>query len=754
MAINFLPAHPHKRVGLSIKKVNIMHFSTLKKIALFSISALSFTALADESAIDTLWINGSIENTQTLSGSAQKIDEIALEQLNTADIHEVVTKIPGVYVREEDGYGLRPNIGIRGAASERSQNITLMEDGILIKPAPYAAPAAYYFPNVARAQGIDVFKGPSAVKYGPRTVGGAINIVTRSAEAERNGFVDLSYGSDEFVKLHAVYGDKLSDNINYLVDALSYSASGFKELDNGEDTGFTRNDVNLRFNWTPEVSGSTVHQFDVKLGFADEESDETYLGLSDADFAANPVRRYIGSSLDEFKSDHQQIHLMHLAQFDSGLQLNTKLYLNEFSRSWNKFDGFASPNALLDQVDPSDVLRNPLVNREFFGLLTGELNSADLLINTNAGLDVTDNDRDYRSQGIQVEARQTFQHQGWTHKVEAGVRIHKDYVERNHSGRAYEVVNQTLVDNGFSFTKDLNKSESTALAAYLIDNIKKGQWHFDAGLRLVDISSDFSDFLDSSRNSSNDEQTVLAGAGVFHQTTERFGLLAGIHRGFSPAGPAAAGETADPEESVNVEFGTRYQSPEWSWEAIGFVSDYSNLIGRCRASDPCTAGSSFNGGSVLISGLEFNTSYERKIGDFGLPINFNYTFTDSEFQDNFESGFSQWGIVNDGDELPYTPEHVARLDIGLTAYNWDTNIAFKHRGDMRERAGQGTANADFFIKALTTIDWTGNYYVDDQLSLQLKVSNLSDKEQIVSRRPFGARPNQSRNVLASVKYRF
>ena len=81
-------------------------------------------------------ITGGKEDIKSLPGSAYILDKTELEKFNYSDIHQVLSSTPGVYVRNEDGYGLRPNIGMRGAPAERSQKITVMEDGILISPAP------------------------------------------------------------------------------------------------------------------------------------------------------------------------------------------------------------------------------------------------------------------------------------------------------------------------------------------------------------------------------------------------------------------------------------------------------------------------------------------------------------------------------------------------------------------------------------------------------------------------------------------
>ncbi|MDP4852153.1 MAG: TonB-dependent receptor plug domain-containing protein [Saprospiraceae bacterium] len=102
-----------------------------------------------------------------ISGSGQYINILKIEKLNQPNVNNVLRIVPGVNVRDEEGFGLRPNIGLRGTPVNRSAKITLMEDGILIAPAPYADPAAYYFPTFSRMQGIEVLNMVHTPLVGP-----------------------------------------------------------------------------------------------------------------------------------------------------------------------------------------------------------------------------------------------------------------------------------------------------------------------------------------------------------------------------------------------------------------------------------------------------------------------------------------------------------------------------------------------------------------------------------------------------------
>ena len=106
------------------------------------------------------------------------VSKSELDQFRYTDIHRIVGRIPGVYISEEDGLGLRPNIGVRGTGSLRMEKLNVMEDGVLIAPAPYASPAAYYSPTAGRMESIEIRKGSTQIKHGPFTTGGSLNYIS------------------------------------------------------------------------------------------------------------------------------------------------------------------------------------------------------------------------------------------------------------------------------------------------------------------------------------------------------------------------------------------------------------------------------------------------------------------------------------------------------------------------------------------------------------------------------------------------
>ena len=150
----------------------------------------------DEVLIKSNVIFGNKYVAKNRTGSSYYISPEELKKLGYTDINRVLKTVPGVTIVEEDGFGLRPNISLRGTSPERSAKISLMEDGVLIAPAPYSASAAYYFPSVGRMKAVEILKGSSQVQYGPFTTGGAINLVSTPIPDTFSGIVKASYGKN------------------------------------------------------------------------------------------------------------------------------------------------------------------------------------------------------------------------------------------------------------------------------------------------------------------------------------------------------------------------------------------------------------------------------------------------------------------------------------------------------------------------------------------------------------------------------
>ncbi len=142
--------------------------------ALLAGPVASAEPLPDPALLDRVVVTASRKQAAEAAGSVHFLDQAMLTQHAYGDVNRILRQVPGLNIVEEEGFGIRPNIGIRGSGTDRSSKIAVLEDGVPIAPAPYSAPSAYYFPRPQRMSGIEISKGPAAIKYGPQTVAGAI----------------------------------------------------------------------------------------------------------------------------------------------------------------------------------------------------------------------------------------------------------------------------------------------------------------------------------------------------------------------------------------------------------------------------------------------------------------------------------------------------------------------------------------------------------------------------------------------------
>lgn len=688
------------------------------------------------------------EEIARIGGSAYQVPQEQLETWEQDDPHAVLMQVPGVYVRQEDGYGLRPNIGLRGANSDRSARVTLMEDGILFGPAPYSAPAAYYFPMMSRAVAVEVFKGPAAVAYGPATVGGAINLVMRDVPEETSGQLDLSGSTDLTGKVHGWIGTA-GENWGVLVEGLHLHSEGYKTLDwGGEDTGFSRSEFMARARYVIDPWASVRHRFNLKLGFARELSDETYLGLTEADFAADPYRRYGASALDEMRWWRTQGQLQYAIESDDGWTLRATAYRHDLARAWRKFSGFRGYPAAFD------LLTGPLSGqrRVYYDLLTGAQDSLtpdeDAILGTN--------DRTYFSQGVQLDTTWERTHETWSQRLTAGVRVHNDAVERNHTEENYGLESRNLVLRPDSEVQTAdNTGSALALATWVVWQPSVAGLTLAPGIRFEAILTTFEDRAAETQTDAS-QFVLVPGLGAHYALTDIWGLIAGAHRGFNPVAPGPTSDT-EPESSLNYEAGVRAFDPVDNslFEVIGFWNAYTNLSGTCTFAGGCTEAQvdrQFNAGEARILGVEVAAARRFAVGaGLEIPVRASYTFTDASFLTSFVSENPQFGRVDADDALPYVPRHQASFEAGLTGSNWGVAAVGLFVDEMLEQAGTFADEETARTDRLLTLDATAWYLIAERWRLYLRGDNLTGTQAVVSRRPYGARPNRPRSALVGVK---
>jgi Fe(3+) dicitrate transport protein len=696
----------------------------------------------DEVIIKANTILGNKFVAQNRTGASYFLSTEELNDFGYSDINRALKAVPGVNFYEEDGFGLRPNISLRGTSPQRSSKITLMEDGVLIAPAPYSSPAAYYFPSIARMEAVEILKGSSQVQYGPFTTGGVINMISTTIPEENvKAKFQSSYGSYNSNQIYTSIGQS-SENIGYVIEYLSMSSDGFKKLNMLENTGFDITDLMGKIRIQSDKNSSTPQFFEVKYHLFDELSNETYLGITKQDFENTPFIRYATSQQDKMDAKQTQLMLTHSINLTPRFTIVTNGYKNIFSRNWYKLN-----NVVLNNVSKSldDVLNNPLENLDFLNVLKGEVNSErDALI-------LRANNRVYTSMGLQTKIDiHWYGNSGGFHDIEVGARYHFDEEDRFQWEDGYQIQNNSLslTSQGAKGAKGNRIASATAFASYVLYKYKFNNFTFTPGIRMESINLKRVDYGSSNPNRNyqnsdvreNDITAFIPGIGFNYTYSNQVSFFGGVHKGFSPPGNAP-GEK--PEKSTNFELGSRFANGKLSGEFIGYFNDYTNLLGSDLAASGGTGSlDQFNAGSVHVSGIELllNYNFTPPEASIQLPFSFAYTLTNAFFQSSFGSDEDIWGVVNFGDRVPYIPKNQWTLTARLEHNRYEINLSSRFNGAFAIQAVSSLVGFSEDVPSNFIVDFFARYHINKQLRLTAQIVNLFNEVYLASRVPAGFRP--------------
>jgi len=713
------------------------------------------TSMKDTQVLDEVLLSsnilGSKFEVKNRTGSAYYVSPQELEQFGYTDANKVLRAVPGVNIYEEDGFGLRPNISLRGTSPQRSAKITLMEDNVLIAPAPYSAPAAYYFPTIGRAESVEVLKGSSQVQYGPYTTGGAINIVSKRIPNNFGGRINLSAGNYSGRIMEATVGDS-GDRIGFVTQFFNYSSDGFKSL-RGSNTGFDKTDLLAKVRVNTDRNAKVFQSLSFKVQYSEEDSNETYLGLTDADFRADPFRRYAASQKDNMVNEHSQLQLDHLIKPADNFRITTTAYFNRFKRNWYKLDDVI----LNERVGLSSILEDPLTYASEYEALLGETDTPDDTFGVKA------NNRSYESKGIQSRANINFGDR-WTQELEVGLRYHEDFEDRFQWKDFYAIQNgQMNRTTAATPGTDANRvSSAKALAAHALYKLTISDLTLTPGLRYEHITLSRENYGSSDpgrsgkdlSNRENEVDVFIPGIGAHYRLDNAWSFFGGIHKGFAPPGSL---EGTDPEESINLELGSRFDVIGLRGELVAFHNDYSNLLGSDLAASGGTGSlEQFNAGEARVQGIEFLVNLDLLGRDreraFSLPLTFSYTFTDARFTADFDSDDSIFGEVSDGDEIPYIARNQFNLTVALEHQKFNLSLSGRYTDPLRTEAGSGAIPVRERIDSNFIVDFSARYFISNRITVAVNTMNLFNTTYEVARLPAGLRPGAPFMVNAGISY--
>jgi Fe(3+) dicitrate transport protein len=743
----------------------------LRLLYVVALLSVAIGANSDTGFIEEVTIVGERNKEEQITGAAQYIDEAKLEKFAYTDIQRILREVPGVSIQVEDGYGLRPNISIRGVATERSGRITLLEDNVLISPAPYSAPSAYYFPTAGRMDAIEILKGPAAITQGPYTIGGAMNLISTPIPIEQSGAVMAEAGQDATYRVHAKYGATLANGFGFLLETHQWQSDGFQNIDRSAGhSGLDIEDYTMKVAWQ---TSDNRHRVELKMQYADQNSAQSYLGLTDDDFSADAYRRYGVSALDNIETAHEQQILRYQFNITSTLSIKTALYNNEHERDWFKtegvdFDGSTSAE-VMSRTSWFNVIQAANVGESLGGFSADHLQGLlDGTQNTPLGsIQLRSNARTYFSRGVQVELDLRAEIGTVHHDVTFGFRLHEDEEDRLQRNSSYHQEAGTLVldDVGMLGNAGNRVQQAEALALHVYDRVTLGKWVLTPGLRYEKIDQNRVRYeirsgrteTPASRASSNirdqrqnKTRVWLPGIGVLYAINNNLTAVGGVHKGFTAPSNAPG---VNEETAINWELGLRHFSPRFSSELIWFYSDYDNLLGECTASSgsDCTVGDAFNGDAASVFGVEFAIAgnlYESV--NLMVPLSFNYTYINSEFDTDI-ADTDYFGSVSKGDPIPYIPDSQFNLNVGLQGNSWSTNLSATYVDEVCIRA---SCNAFEKTDSSFTIDVSAHYDVNESTGVFAKIENLLEDKNIMGRHPYGARPNKDRTATIGVRYNF
>ena len=185
----------------------------MKKIILIALTLNTFSSslFAEDFNLNPTVVVGSRQK-QRLSDVMTSVSVITrqdIERLQPQDVGSILQGQPGIEIVRAGGLGMQTSIFMRGA---NSSQVLVLVDGMKVTDEFSNATPLQNIP-ISQVDHIEILRGNASALYGPRAMGGVIQIFTKSGGNTSGPYGSVSYGSRNTKNVTGGYSQKFNDTL-------------------------------------------------------------------------------------------------------------------------------------------------------------------------------------------------------------------------------------------------------------------------------------------------------------------------------------------------------------------------------------------------------------------------------------------------------------------------------------------------------------------------------------------------------------
>ncbi len=718
----------HFTGGLKAITIAATNFDSIqiKQIDLQDIEVILFPRqIAETVYVRSTSMAGSDGALEDMPGAVSRLDQSDLTKTAVVDFGGALRKVPSVHVKDEEGLGLRPNIGIRGSNPTRSTKVLLLEDGLPLTYAPYGDNASYYHPPIERFEAIEVVKGSGQIEYGPVTVVGVINYMTPNPTDNFEGTFKLSSGTRDYLMGDALLTGRLG--------AFGFVGSVNRKQGEGARMNTRTGLTDSLFKLTRNI-GSRGYVA-IKATALRERSQVTYSGLTEDEFRIDPRGNPFIN--DRFYGDREGISSALSLAPTPRTSLSANIYLNRFSRDWWR--------------QSSNSAQRP--NR--LGVDADCLGMADLL--THCGNE--GRLRDYLNYGFEPLLTHQFTLSRSRIELRSGFRLHGERQVRVQK-------NGDLPTSRDGFLVEDDRRRTSAASTFLSGKAVMGRVAMHLGTRIERITNHRRNLLTNTMGRADLLELIPGGGLTFNPSTNTT-VFFGFHKGFAPPRTedviSGSGGVVDlePERSTNLELGFRAKlGSNLNLDATAFSTDYRNQTVPATIAGG-TGTSVTNGGRTLHRGVEFAAKADsagliKGKNVFTLNISVTGLLKAHYTGERYSLLVPSSRISVTGRRLPYAPKATLNTSLSFNRGSFgavlENNFISSQFSDDLNTTAPSPNGQRGLIPRQSTLSLTTSYRIEKhRTTIFLSVKNLMNDVFIVDRSR-GILPSSPRTIQTGIRF--